>query len=476
MFEARLIIGNTASGGAQAETYDRLDPTGGVVASRAAAASEDAERAANAAAEAFADWSAMPAAERETILLSAAQNVEARTDVLVEAMRAETGASEDWARFNCRLAADMLRQAAPLAHRIGSTAAGTSVDGVVSRHERRPAGVVLAIAPWNAPVALAARAVAAPLALGNTVVLKGSELCPATHARLTLALIDAGLPPGALNLVLAAPERAHAIVDSLIAHPAVRRVNFTGSTRVGRNVAGLAAQHLKPCLLELSGKATTIVLSDADIGHAAASVAYGAFANLGQVCMSTDRVVVESAVADAFVAALAEAVAGLPDSGATMISTPAAQRVRGLISDALAKGAVRVTGSDGTGAVIAPTVLDHVHSGMQLWHDEAFGPVLGVIRVGDEEEAVSIANDSEFGLAAAVHSRDPARAEAVAARLETGICHINGPTLYDDPHHPFGGMKSSGYGRFGGQAAIGEFTELRWIARHPAPREAGGGG
>ena len=435
-----------------------------------------AGEAANAAAAAFGAWSATAPGQRSDILTSAAALIESRTPDLAALAAEEVGAAHDWTAFNVHLAAAILRQAATLP---GAMADRTHDGGAVrSVLRRRPAGVVLGIAPWNAAVTLAARAVAAPLACGNTAILKASELCPRTHGLVAEVLHDAGVPRGALGLVTHAPHEAEAVVEALIGHPAVRRVNFTGSTRVGSRIAAACARHLKPSVLELSGKAPLIVLDDADLDAAAQAAAFGAFFNQGQICMSTERVIVLDAVADAFVARLtaiaADLRAGKPGTdGArlgTLISADAAARVRGLIDDALARGAVLLAGGSVDGAVMQPAVVDHVSPAMRLYHEESFGPVASVIRVTDIDEAVSVANDTDYGLAAAVFGRDEARALAVADRIESGICHINGPTVYDDPALPFGGLKSSGWGRIGGMASIEAFTELRWIARHDPGR------
>lgn len=476
MFEAKLIIRGTQVDARAGAVFERRDPLSDSVATRAAAAGrEDACEAANAAAAAFPVWSqAAPEVRAEALRRAAGQIVRRDAD-FVAAMARETGASASWARFNCELAARMLRQAATLADRPGDLELPGSEEGVRHWVRRQPAGVVLGIAPWNAPVVLGVRAVAAPLALGNTVVLKASELCPRTHALIVECLQEAGLPPGAANLVVHAPEQAHEVVETLIAHPAVRRVNFTGSTRVGRQVARLCAEHLKPMLLELSGKAPLIVLADADIAEAARAAVFGAFYNQGQICISTDRIIVEAGVADAFVAAFRERTARLragPGEGplGALIGPEAGRRLAGLVQDALARGAELLIGGEIAGAVMQPTILDHVTPAMRIYREEVFGPVASIIRVADAEEAVSVANDSDYGLGAAVFGSDLARARAVALELETGICHINGPTLYDDPAMPFGGMKASGFGRFGGEAAVHEFTETRWISLRETPR------
>lgn len=477
MFVAQGIIGGLPVAAPEGRTFERRDIASGAVVTRAAAFGvPEAEAAADAAAAAFPAWAALKAGDRAALLLRAADLLAERTDALCDCAAQEVGATRDWTVFNIAIAQDTLRQAAAVAGAVGETCPDAAPPGVRYRLIRRPAGVVLGIAPWNAPVTLAVRAVAAPLALGNTCVLKGSELCPKTHETVVQALIDAGLPQGVLNFVSNAPEDAHAVVEALVAHPAVRRVNFTGSTRVGREVAVMAAQHLKPCLLELSGKACSIVLADADLDMAADAVAHGAFFNQGQVCMSTDRVVVEDAVADALVARLKVRAEGWRSDPATgqgplgrVIGPEAVARLSGLVADALAKGAVLVTGGEAAGTLMQPTVLDQVAYGMRVYEEEIFGPILGVIRVADADEAVTVANDTEYGLAAAVFGRDLPRARAIARRIECGAVHVNGSTVCDDPAMPYGGVKASGYGRFGGSAVVGEFTELQWMTERHTP-------
>jgi acyl-CoA reductase-like NAD-dependent aldehyde dehydrogenase len=377
------------------------------------------------------------------------------------------------------LAASMLREAASMTTQITGEVMPTDVPGNLALAIRRPCGVVLGIAPWNAPVILGVRALAMPLACGNTVVLKASESCPGVHRLIGTALQQAGLGDGVVNVILNAPKDAPAIVERLIAHPAVRRVNFTGSTAVGRIVAQIAAKHLKPVLLELGGKAPLLVLEDADLDAAAAAANFGAFSNQGQICMSTERVLVQEPVANQFVEKLAaraqrihatdprreDAVLG------TLISTDAAARIHGLVADAVEKGARLVAGGQVDGAVMQPTILDGVTAKMKLYDEESFGPLVAVIRTQNEEEAIHIANSSPYGLSASVFSKDTARAMRVAARIDSGICHINGPTVHDEANMPFGGVKDSGYGRFGSKASVAEFTDLRWItvqteARH----------
>lgn len=460
-------------------TFERFNPVTATLATRASAADvEDARAAVDAAAGAFPAWSRSGPGERRRLLNRAADLVVERTADFAEAIIAETGGTAGWAEFNCALAADMLREAAAMTTQVLGEVIPTDRTDAMAFAIRQPCGVVFSMAPWNAPVVLGVRALAMPLACGNTVVLKASELCPRTHRLVVEVLRDAGLPPGTVNFIANAPDNATEIVEAIIAHPAVRRITFTGSTRVGRLIAQIAAKYVKRCLLELGGKAPLVVLDDADIEAAVEAATFGSFYHQGQICMATERLIVDEAVADEFVELLAaraqDIVAGDPSDPAcrlgSMIDVSAAQRVRSLIDDAVGKGATLVTGGRTEGAFLDATILDRVTPSMRIYAEESFGPIAAVIRVGDEEEAIAFANDTEYGLSAAVFSRDVGRAWKVALRIESGICHINGATINDEAQMPFGGVKASGYGRFGGRAAIDEFTELRWITVQSGPQ------
>jgi acyl-CoA reductase-like NAD-dependent aldehyde dehydrogenase len=391
----------------------------------------------------------------------------------------ETGATFGWGMFNVELAAGMLQAAGAFAEGVHDEEIESHVPGKKARAVRQPVGVVVGIAPWNAPVILGTRAIASPLALGNTVVLKASEECPRTHASIVGALEDAGVPPGVVNLIVNAPADAADVVDELIAHPAVRRVNFTGSTRVGRIVAENAARHLKRVLLELGGKAPLVILPDADVEQAAAAANFGAFFHQGQICMSTERIVVDGSIADDFATRLGRKASALrvgdPREPETqigpLVNEAALKRVSELVEDAVSKGAEVVTGGSADGPCFAPTVLKGVTPEMRIYAEESFGPVVSIVPVDGVDEAVRVANDTEYGLSSAVFGGDVDEALKVAARLETGMCHINDTTVHDEPQMPFGGVKDSGWGRFGGAAAVEEFTELRWITVQEEPRE-----
>jgi len=479
MHDVTMLIGGRNCAADGGRTFERRNPVTGEVASRAPAASlADAERAVQAASDAFPQWAALSPGERRQRLLRAADLMDAQTQSFIRIGAAETGGMANWYGFNVMLAANMLREAAAMTTQIDGSIIPSNVPGSLAMAVRQPCGVVLGIAPWNAPVILATRALAMPLACGNTVVLKASEACPGVHRLIGTVLQEAGLGDGVVNVVTNAPEDAAAVVEHLIAQPAVRRVNFTGSTHVGRIIAQHAARHLKPALLELGGKAPVLVLDDADLDAAVDAVAFGAFFNQGQICMSTERAIVLESVADAFVAKLVAKArtlrAGDPtDPGSVlgaMVSADAVKRIAGLVEDARGQGAALPVGFHADGAILQPVIVDGIRPGMRLYAEESFGPVVTIARVRNDDEAVAMANDSEYGLSSAVFSRDVSRALRIAQRIESGICHINGPTVHDEAQMPFGGVKSSGYGRFGSKASVAEFTELRWITMQNAPR------
>ena len=458
--------------------FDRIDPVTGALASRTPAMTiAEASAAADRAAAAFPAWSAIGPSARRALLTRAADALASRADAFVAAMMGEIGATEGWARFNLMLAVGIVREAAALTTQVGGEVIPSDKPGCIAMALREPVGVILGIAPWNAPIVLGVRAIAVALACGNTVVLKASELCPRTYGLIAEAFDEAGLGDGVVNLVTNAPADAPEIVGALIDHPAVRRINFTGSTRVGRIVAVRAAQNLKPCLLELGGKAPLIVLDDADLDEAVKAAAFGAFMNQGQICMSTERIIVVDTVADAFAAKYRDKVAtmavGDPRAGNTplgaVVDAKTVAHVRSLVDDALAAGAEQLTGGAADGVLMPAHVIDRVTPAMRLFRDESFGPVVGIIRARDEAHAIELANDTDYGLSAAVFTRDTVRGLRVARQIRSGICHINGPTVHDEAQMPFGGVGASGYGRFGGKAGIDAFTELRWITIETQP-------
>ncbi|MGW4487824.1 aldehyde dehydrogenase family protein [Amycolatopsis sp. NPDC004368] len=472
-----LLIGSQevpARGGGVIE--DHSPYTGEVLGEVAAAGPADVTAAVDAADAAFPDWSRTKPHERRDALLSAADRLAARKAELVALMAAETGGTAEWATFNVSMAAEILRHAATVTASAIGEVLPSDLDGCLSLSVRQPVGVVASITPWNAPLILCARAIAMPLALGNTVVVKPSESAPFT-AGLVIAdvLREAGLDHGEVNVVTNAPADAAEVTRTLIADPRVRRVNFTGSTAVGRTIARLAADHLKPVLLELGGKNSLIVLGEADLDYAVSAVAFGAYLNSGQICMSADRILVHERLHDEFVARLADRagslVCGDPSDPATqigpLIDARSARRVADLVRKSTAEGAVLHGGTprpEGPAeSLLRPMVLSEVSGAAPIYREETFGPVASVLTFSDTEQAISIANDSPYGLTAGVLSENLSEALAVARRLRTGIVHVNDQTVGDEPQAPFGGVGDSGYGRFGGRAGVDEFTDLRWI-------------
>jgi acyl-CoA reductase-like NAD-dependent aldehyde dehydrogenase len=458
--------------------FTRINPITGELASSAPALKAgDVPAIAARAAAAFPAWAAQGPNARRAVLMKAADALAARKDDFVAAMMAETGSTAGWAMFNLTLAAGMVREAAALTTQIAGEVIPSDKPGCLAMALKEPVGVILGIAPWNAPIILGVRAIAVPLACGNSVILKASELCPRTHALIIEAFAEAGFPEGVVNVVTNAPEDAAEMVGALIDAPQVKRINFTGSTNVGRIIAKRAAEHLKPCLLELGGKAPLLVLEDADLDEAVKAAAFGAFMNQGQICMSTERIIVVEAVADAFLERFAAKAgsmpAGDPREGTTplgaVIDRKTVDHVNGLIEDAVAKGATVAAGGKADSVLMGATVVAGVTSDMKLYGEESFGPVVAVIRARDEAHAIELANDSEYGLSAAVFTRDTARGLSVARQIRSGICHVNGPTVHDEAQMPFGGVGASGYGRFGGRQGIDSFTETRWITVETQP-------
>jgi acyl-CoA reductase-like NAD-dependent aldehyde dehydrogenase len=478
--QQELLIGGRWIGAAGGGTFEKTFPfTGEPVGMAAAAKREDARAAVEAAHAAFGEWSRSAPGMRREILLKAADILQSRAEDIANIVTEETGGTFGWGMFNVQLASGMLREAGAQAYGLVGDVIPSDVPGKLAMGVRAPAGVVVAIAPWNAPVILSTRAVATPLAYANTVVLKASEECPRTHAAVVNALVDAGLPDGVINLITNDPADAADVVDELIAHPRTRRINFTGSTKVGRIIAEKAGKHLKRVLLELGGKAPMVVLPDADVDRAVKAANFGAFFHQGQICMSTERAIVDKSLIDSFSQKLAERASALkvgdprePDTViGPLVNKAAVERVTGLVQDASAKGAEILSGGEADGPCFPPTVVKGVTPDMRLYSEESFGPVLAVMAADNPDQAVEMANDTDYGLSAAVFGKDVPAALEIAQRIESGICHVNDTTVHDEPQMPFGGVKASGFGRFGGRAALEEFTELRWITVQDLVRE-----
>ncbi|KNG81082.1 aldehyde dehydrogenase family protein [Aspergillus nomiae NRRL 13137] len=375
---------------------------------------------------------------------------------LIKYQMEETGAGRMFVEKTFEMGAAFIKDFAARIPSIEGSVPSVSEQGECAMVFKEPYGVVLGIAPWNAPYILGTRAIALPLAAGNTAVLKGSELSPKCFWSIGDIFREAGLPAGCLNVVYHRPADAAPVTTALIAHPAVRKISFTGSTQVGSIIASTAGKYVKPVVLELGGKASAIVLDDANLERAAMSCSLGAFMHSGQICMSTERIVVQRSIADRFRTLLA-------DASETVFGkhTPAPVLV------ASAAGADLVYGernpSEESGNSLRPVIVGNVTKDMDLYSAESFGPTVSLMVVDTEEEAVALANDTEYGLTSAVFTDNLFRGLRVAKQIESGAVHINSLTVHDEPVLPHGGWKSSGYGRFGGPAAYDEWLQTKTV-------------
>ena len=461
-------------------TFEDHNPfTGDVYADVPAGNAEDARSAIDAAKAAFPEWAATPPGAKRQIFLKAADVMESRQDELVQAMMEEVGGTIGISMFQMGFVPGLFRMAAGAAYDVKGEIIPADHANSFFMAIRQPAGVVACFAPFNVPYILGSRSFTMPMAYGNTVVLKPSEDAPLTGGLLLAEIFEeAGLPPGVLNVVTSTREAAEEIGDELISNPDVRRISFTGSTEVGRVIAEKAGRHLKRAVLELGGKDPLIILGDADIDYAIDAAAWGAFLHQGEICMSTERIIVEKSIAEEFTEKLKERAESIPMGDPTnpataigpLINRRALEKVHAHVEEAVAGGATLVTGGRHDDLVYHPTIVTDVKPDMRLFREQTFGPVAPIVVVNDREEALAVANDSEYGLSAGILTGDFTKALDMALRLETGMVHIGDQTVNDEPQVPFGGVKGSGYGRFGGQSALDEFTELRWINVQREPR------
>jgi aldehyde dehydrogenase (NAD+) len=463
------------------KTFDDYNPYNGEVYARLPSGKRgDARKACDAAAAAFPGWSHTPPAERQRYLLRAADILERRQQEIVNIVTQETGGTIGWGMFQTGFVPGLLREAAAQVHAIIGEIIPADLPGAFFVAIRQPVGVVAGIAPWNAPLILSLRAVALPMAFGNTTVLKPSAEAPVSGGIvLAQTFEEAGLPKGVFNVVTNGPGFSGEVGDELIEHPRVRRLSFTGSTEVGRQIAEKAARRLKKVTLELGGNDPLIILKDADIDYAVNAATFGRFNHQGQICMSSKRIIVEKPLAIHFTEKFVEKVQRLkvgdpqdPDTViGPLINQEQVDRLHKQVQEAIRQGAKLVCGGKYDGRCYYPTVLTNVTPDMNIAREETFGPVAPIIVVEDADEAVRVANDSRFGLSAGVITSDFQKGLEIAERLESGMVHINDSTIHDEPQVPFGGMKESGYGRHGGRAAVEEFTELRWISIQRTPRQ-----
>lgn len=469
-FEGMSIGGRSV---ATPRMFDDLNPSDGSVWARVPDGGlAEARAAVDAAQAAFAAWSGLPFTQRSHLLIKVAEVFERRKMEVVEALQGEGGGWFGKGMFEAGYVPEVFYAAAASNYAaIGEVM--PSEHNKFSMAVRRPMGVVTVISPWNFPVLLTARGIAFAIAAGNSVVLKPSEETPYCGGLLFAEIFkEAGVPDGVLNVVTCSRENVQVVGDELIDNPRVKGISFTGSTPVGRMIAARAGAHLKKACVELGGKDALIVCDDADMERATAAANFGSFMHQGQICMSVEKVLVHEKIFEPFVKRFVERASKLKMGDTTqdkgniigpLINDKQAAKVKAQIDDALAKGATLALGGKVSGRFVEPTILLGVTPDMLLYQEETFGPVVPVIPFRTDDEAVAIANDTEYGLSSGVISRDEHRALAIAQKLDTGMCHVNCSSVNDEPHVPFGGSKASGLGRHGGRWSHETFTETRWI-------------
>jgi len=460
-----------ASGDAKYEVHNPY--SGELVSYAASASSEDCRDAVDAAVCAFPAWEKSSLVQRRDFFMRAAALLE--TDKyrakVEEAIKAEVAATDFIVNLNTNMSAEMLRTLATLVMELKGEMFPSHIPGGQVLVQRRAQGVVFSIAPWNSPVILTIRAAGYPIVCGNTVVLKTSEVSPRIQYVIAELFHEAGLPNGVLNFIHTSRESAPARTAEIIAHPAVRKINFTGSDRVGKIIASEAGKYLKPCVLELGGKAPAVVLNDADVPRAARAITSSALVHSGQICMSTERVIVQRGVADALKAALVTEFSKIKSGGpgevlSAQFREDSTENIQKMMREAKEDGAEFLLG-DGSreGAVIQPHIVTGVKPGMLLWERESFGPLTAVVEVDTVDEAVELANATTYSLVGSVWTRDLNLALDVSSRIRYGCVNVNGPTIHVEDTREHGGLSgASGYGKF----TVDAFTDSRLVVIHPA--------
>ncbi|MBB5539143.1 aldehyde dehydrogenase family protein [Rhizobium giardinii] len=473
--EQKLFIGGHWSDASHAAYFEDRDPTTGRLIARIAdSTSGDIDRAIAAAAGVQPMWEELSPTDRASFFYRAAELFVERRDDFARALIAETGSTFGKAMYECSLIPVALREAAGLTTREIGEVLPSNVPGRINRTMRRPRGVIGVISPWNFPLYLSVRGFVYALALGNTIVLKPSEDSPVSGGLMLAHLLsDAGFPPGVFNVVTASRESAPRIGTAFVNDKKVAGISFTGSTKVGQQLSAECARLFKPIMLELGGKNSILVLEDADLDHAVDLAFFGAFLHQGQICMSTDRVIVAKALYDEFTRNLVEKVRKFapcpPDDPHSVIgpiiNDRQLQRVVALVDEARAAGAIVCCGGHAQAPFYQPTVLTGITPGMRIWNEEIFGPVTCVVPADDTEHAIALANDSDYGLTAAIVTADGQAGEILAERINAGMVHVNASTVHDEPHCPFSGIGASGGGgKWGPKGAIEAFTVQRWIS------------
>ncbi|MEM6636281.1 MAG: aldehyde dehydrogenase family protein [Pseudomonadota bacterium] len=452
--------------------FDDYNPSDGSLWAKVPAAGvAETRRAIEAAHSAFPAWAGLRFQERAEYMLKIADAVERRASDFVAAAQSEGGGWHGKGVYETKAMPEIFKAAAGVCYgAIGEVL--PSLNGKVSTAVRVPMGAIGVISPWNVPGILSARPFSFAMAMGNTIVLKPSEETPYMGGLFFAEVMeDVGLPPGVFNVITCSRDNVAAVGDEMVDNPLVKGIAFTGSTAVGRRVAAKCGAHLKKACIELGGKDSLIVLEDADMERATSAASFGAFMHQGQICMSVEKVLVQEQVYDTFLQGFVARASRLKTGNVAdrdnvigpLINDRQAERVKNQLEDAVAKGARLALGGGVNGRFVEPTIVTHVTPDMDIWRDETFGPVAVVTSFKNDADAIAMNNDTEYGLSSGIITADEHRAMEIAARLETGMCHVNCATVNDEAHAPFGGAKASGLGRYGGRWSLESFSETRWI-------------
>lgn len=468
----QLLINGQWKDAANGESFEILNPaTETVMGTAARATAPDVDAAVAAAREGFARWSALAPRERELALLKTADLLDARgEDELLDTLIDESGSTITKARNEIRYSADLLRTAAGESRRLYGDTFPNDNPQRLSMVFREPVGVIAVVSPYNAPLALLVKMVAFPLAAGNAVVIKPSEETPLIALAFARLLLEAGVPPAAVNVVTGFGAECGA---PLVAHAGIDGIALTGSTVTGQAIGAQAMQRMLRVQLELGGKSALLVLRDVDVAQAADIAAAGMFSHAGQICMANSRIIVEQAIHAEFLDAFKAACEALPlgdlrdpdTAYGPLINRKALQKIQQHQNDALAAGARLLTGGEVvTGLTYAPTVLLDPPATCSAWRDESFGPLTSVVAAADLDEAIALANDSVFGLSAGVLTHNIQWGFKAARAIRSGAVHIGMHSFQSNAMAPIGGLGLSGIGRSGGHYSIEEFTELKWVS------------
>jgi aldehyde dehydrogenase (NAD+) len=443
-----------------------------------AANQQDIDTAYQAARRAQKSWAATPPSDRAKLIRRAAEIMDKRREEMIGWSIREAGSPRKKAALEWQIARDVMDQAIAAPYAIEGRILPSDIPGKESFVYRQPVGVVAIVSPWDFAMNLANRSIAPAIAVGNAVVVKPPSATPVTGGLIFAKIFEeAGLPPGVFNVVVGS---AREIGDSFVSHPIPRVVTFTGSTQAGRRIGEMAMTSpiMKKVSLELGGNSPFVVLDDADVELAVKAAVFGKFLNSGQICMSINRIIVADAVYEQFVDRFVDRVrqlkVGDPNDADTDIGPIIDQRQLQShlkhIEAARQEGARELLGGEPDGLVLPPHVFSEVTNQMSVAREELFGPIAPILKVSSETEALEIANDTEYGLASAVFTKDEARGLRFARGMEAGMTHINDQTVNDLPNAPFGGEKNSGIGRFGGNWILEEFTTSHWITVQHTPR------